>query len=328
MTFRCFGHSRSSESGPDGRVAVRQGLALSLCLLATLPAGTARAQGAGAVPMPPGQTVPRAPDALTAPPPAFQAVTADRIAQVLRIDPLAEVLATEISAAGDPTGTTGDPASDRGWPPIVARIVPVTRLRDGLRDGLAASVAGLDDPLSRAAVADALGFWASPLGQRTVALEHSARLALTDPEAEAAARAAFDAAAARDDPRIGQIRRLIDAADLVEPAVAASMNIAVASAQGLRDSGLFHATDADLAEDGWVQEPELRAEQAGWIESLLFLATGTLSDAEVERLIQFSATPGARRLNRMVDAAATAVFVSVARDLGNAAGLRQAGQPL
>lgn len=262
-------------------------------------------------------------------PPQFQPVTADRVIAALRLDALSDVLAAEIAASGDPLGgAVPGAAPDDGWGVIAARIAPADRVRQGVRDGIAAEVASLDDPAARADLAQALAFWESPLGQRTLALEHTARRALTDPGAETAARAAFDAAATQGAPRVDQVRRLMTAADLVEPAVAASLNIALASMQGIRDNGGFPADDADLAQDVWLQEPEIRADQAGWLEALLFLSTGPLTDAEMDQLIAEAATPGAQRLNRIVDAAATAVFVGIARDLGGASARRLAGQRL
>ena len=302
-----------------GPVVATFGLAVALAL--TGPARDAVAQGASA-PLPP------------AAPPVFQPVTADRIAAALRLDALAEVLAAEVAVSGDPLGSATrlpaapDPVADEGWARIVARIAPAGRIGRGLRDGVAAELSALADPADRAALAGALAFWETPLGRRTLDLEHSARRALTEPGAETAARAAFDRAAAQGAPRVDQIRRLIEAGDLVEPAVASSLNIALASMQGIRDAGAFDADDADLAADVWLQEPEIRAEQAGWLEALLFLATGPLDDAEVEALIVQAETPGARRLNRIVDAAATAVFAAIAHDLGKASAQRLAGQKL
>lgn len=262
------------------------------------------------------------------PPPAFQPVDAARVAAAMQVDLLAEVLAAEIAAAGDPfrpeTGPEADP--DDGWPAIVARIAPPGRIRDGLRQGIAQGVAELADPAERASVAEALGFWEGDLGRRVVRLEIDARQAMAAPDIEATARDAFAAAAARGDPRVAQVRALIEAADLVEPAVAASLNIALATLRGAQEAA--GAVDPSIIEDAWLQEPEIRADQTGWIEALIFMASAPLSDAEMALLVQTAGTPGNRRLNIILSEAAGATFAEIARDLGRASGLRQMGDRL
>lgn len=297
-------------------------------IAALLVIGGAQAGHAQAAPLAPSTSAPTS--APLSAPPQFQPVSADRLIRALRIDMLADVLAAEIAASDDPLGDAASPdaAPDEGWAAMAAVIAPTDRVWRGLRDGITAEMAALDDPAARADLGQALAFWESPLGQRTLELEHSARRALAEPGAEAAARAAFDAAAARGAPRVDQVRRLMADADLLEPAVAASLNIALASMQGIRDSSGFPADDADLAQDVWLQEPEIRADQAGWLEALLFLATGPLTDAEMDRLIAEASSPGAQRLNRIVDAAATAAFIQIARDLGAASARRLADQRL
>ena len=52
---------------------------------------------------------------------------------------------------------------------------------------------------------------------------------INDPAADAAARVEFAAAAGRELPRVEEVRQLIATADLVEPAVAASMIAPTAS---------------------------------------------------------------------------------------------------
>lgn len=298
-------------------------LGASLLLAGVLWGAPSAAQEPGSIPQGSG--------GMLTTPPAFQPVTAARIDSALQLRELAEVLAAEIAASGDPTGAGQGPrtGADVTWQQIAARIAPAARIATSLRTGMAAELDGIDAPGDLAALAEALGFWESPLGRNAMALEFSARRALADPGAEAAARADFTEAAARGTPRVAQVRRLIAAADLIEPAVASSLNISFATLAGIRDSGMIGTpTDAELAADVWQQEPEIRADQAGWIEALLFMATGPLTDAEVERLIVAASQPGARRLNHIMDAAATATFTEIARELGRAAVLRQSGQPL
>ena len=275
-----------------------------------------------------GMTAPPTLDGLDRPvPPAFRTVTADRVVSALALDRLAGLMSEEIVASGDPLQPVEPGASDPEWAVIAGRIAAAPRIRTGLRQGVARGLSGLD-PGARAAMAEALGFLESDLGRRVVGMELAARAALADPEIEAEARAGFARAAGRGDPRVDQIRRLIAASDTVEPAVAASLGIAMASMMAMQETLGLAPTAEAVAEDVWLLEPELRAEQAGWIEALFFLSTATLTPPEMERLIAEAARPGSRRLGAMVDAAAADVFVRVARDLGRAAALRRMGTRL
>lgn len=262
------------------------------------------------------------------PPPVFRAVDGGRIAAAMQVDLLADVLAAEIAGAGDPfrPDTRPEAGPDEGWAAIVARIAPTHRIRDGLREGIARGVADLDDPAERAAVAEALEFWEGAFGRRVVLLEIGARQAMSASDIEATAREAFAAAAARSHPRVAQVRALIEAADLVEPAVAASLNIALATLRGAQEAA--GAVDPSIIEDAWVQEPEIRADQTGWIEALIFMASAPLSDDEMALLIRAAGSPGNRRLNIILNEAAAATFAEIARDLGRASGLRQLGERL
>lgn len=291
------------------------GLALAACLGLSAPPAPALAQ----TQLAPGQA-----------PPPFQAVDADRIVAAMQVDLLADVLAAEIAASGDPfrPDTRPHEGPDEGWGAIVARVAPPQRVRAGLRDGIARGVDSLRDPAERAAVAEALSFWETSLGRRVVLLEIGAREALAAPDIEATARDAFAGAAARGHPRAAQVRALVEAADLVEPAVAASLNIAVATVQGAQEAAQGRAGDPSILEDAWAQEPEIRADQTGWIEALVFMASAPLSDAEMAQLIRAAGQPGNRRLGAILNEAATETFVGIARDLGRASVLRLRGERL
>lgn len=295
-----------------------RGLWLPVLLLGLLSLGLSPAAGQG-VPAPMPGTAPQ----VTA------EVTAERVVAALGLDQLAEALAAEIVTAGDPLGPPPVAApgqgADAGWRTIAGQVAPVGRVRAGLRAEVGRALETLD-PAAWAAIEPSLVFWESDLGRRVLALEFAARAAMADPAADAAARAEFAAAAGRELPRVEEVRKLIATADLVEPAVAASMNVALAVMEGIAD-GADLPPDL-LTADVWDMEPEIRADQAAWIEALIFLSTGPLDGPELDRLIAETATPGGQRLNRIVDRAATAVLVPMARDLGRASARRSKGSRL
>lgn len=257
------------------------------------------------------------------PPAEFQPADAARVEQALRLDLLSTVLAAEFAAAGDPFR----PASrDAGWRAIAARVASSQRILAGLRAGVAQGLAALDQPAQRAAVAEALAFWETPLGRRAIMLEIAAREAMIAPEFETAARAGFAAAAARNHPRVEQVRALVAAGDLVEPAVAASLNMGVALLEGAARAEGRLVDPKALLQRAWAQEPAIRADQAGWIEALLHVSTGPLSDVEMALLVQAAGQPGQHRLDAILQQAAAGVFAEIARDLGRASVRRRGGR--
>lgn len=275
----------------------------------------------------PGRAVAQQPELPARPPAEFRAVDPARVEEAMQLDLLARVLAAEIAAAGDPLRPLPPGVRDPRWQAIAARIASPQRILAGLRAGVAGGLAALDQPGQRAAVAEALGFWETPLGRRAILLELAAREAMIAPGFEAAARADFAGAAARNHPRAGQVRALVAAGDLVEPAVAAALNMSVALLEGVAQAEGRPAERAALLRRAWAQEPAIRADQSGWIEALLHVATGPLSDAEMALLVRAAGRPGHHRLNAILQEAAAGVFAGIARDLGRASARRGPGAP-
>lgn len=270
----------------------------------------------------PGPAAAQQPDVPDLPPAEFRAVDPARVEEALRLDLLARVLAAEIAAAGDPLRPLSPGVRDPRWQAIAARIAPPQRILAGLRAGVAEGLAALHQPAQRAAVAEALSFWETPLGRRVVLLELAAREAMIAPGFEASARADFAGAAARNHPRAGQVQALVAAGDLVEPAVAAALNMAVALLEGVAQAERRPVDPEALLRRVWAQEPAIRADQSGWIEALLHVATGPLSDAEMALLVRAAGQPGHHRLNAVLQQAASGVFAEIARDLGRASARR------
>jgi hypothetical protein len=138
-----------------------------------------------------------------------------------------------------------------------------------------------------AAIAAAAAFYGSDLGRRILTLEIEARRALLDPAVEEAAAVEAERMQADRDPRLRQIRRLIEAGDLIE------MNVA-----GALSANLAFFTMA--------------------------LSYGPLSDAELQDYVDFYASDEGKRVNAALFAGFDAVFRKVSQDLGRAAaGLMQ-----
>lgn len=250
-----------------------------------------------------------------------------RVWEVLDFEALMPILRDEAMAEADtmqsslPGGGTGD-----GWLAAVATIHDADHLGSLFRAGLLRRLSDHPDPRLDAALA----FYESELGQRLVRLETTARRAMLLPDADETARAAFAEAASRGDPRVEQIGRLIDEADLVGPNVAGGMNATVAFSRGFADGGGFdmQMSEAEVLADAWAQEPELHSETLGWMEAYLMLAYAPLSDAELERYIGFAGSPAGQALAALLFAGFDRLFRQTSYDLGLAAARQMQGRDL
>jgi hypothetical protein len=181
-----------------------------------------------------------------------------------------------------------------------------------------------------AAVAASSAFFASPLGQRILTLELEARRALMDSGVEDAARARVEDMRAKDDPRLADLKRFIDANDLVEANVQGALNANLAFYQGMVEAGSFDGVvdEQQMLDDVWGQEDDVRSETEVWLYAYLAMAYGALSRDELQAYTDFSASAEGQKLNSALFAAFDAVFVSLSRDLGRAAALQMKGQDI
>ena len=268
-----------------------------------------------------------------APPPGMSEDSGDRAAQAARLwqvmdmDALMPILRQEAlieaRAMQDEMFQNGGAG---GWLDKVARIHDPARLEALFKDGIRRKLPATPGPRLDAA----LDFYRTGLGQRLIGLETGARQAMLDPETEAQARERFSAAASRADPRVRDIARLIETADLLGPNVAGGMNAAIAFSRGFADAGGFdmNMSEEQMLADAWAQEPAIRAETLGWLEAYLMLAYSPLNDAELQIYIGFAGSDEGRALSALLFAGFDALFLQTSRDLGVAAAAQMQGRAL
>jgi hypothetical protein len=252
-------------------------------------------------------------------------VSVDRIAEVMRLPDLFDVLRDEGLAYGDSLAADMFPSGGGGdWAAEVASIYNAERLGTAFADALRAGLS--DEPKE---VAEIITFFESDLGQRVVALEIEARRAFLDTAAEEAARVAAEDAAAARDPKVALIRRMIEAGDLLEMNVAGALSGSLAFMTGMADSGAYGVMPQDqLLSDVWGQEEQVRADTSIWLNSYLGLAYAPLTEAELEAYIAFWESPAGRSLNSALFTAFDQVFRQVSFDLGRAAGRAMQGSDI
>lgn len=249
----------------------------------------------------------------------------DRLGEVLQLDALFQVLREEGLGHGEALEADMFPAGGGAeWDAALSRIYDVARLRAGFAAALEQSLRA--DP---EAVAEITAFFASDLGQRILSLEIEARRAFLDTASEEAAQVAADNAAAERAPRVDQLRRMIEAADLLEMNVAGALSGNLAFMTGMASTGAYGAMPKDqILSDVWAQEDQIRADTSSWLYSYLGLAYHPLTEAEMESYIAFWESLAGQRLNAALFVAFDTVFREVSLELGKAAGTAMQGRDI
>lgn len=254
------------------------------------------------------------------------ATTVDQVGQVMQLDALFAVLREEGLAYGDSLQADMFPSGGGAeWRQAVSKIYDPAQLR-GRFDAAMQTALG-DDP---AALSEITAFFGSDLGRRIVGLEIEARRAFLETAAEEAARVAADDAAAARDPKVALIRRMIEAADLLEMNVAGSMTGNLAFMTGMAGTGAYGRSmpPDQILSDVWAQEDQVRADTSTWLYAYLGLAYAPLSEAELETYVAFWESPAGKRLNAALFTAFDEVFRPVSLDLGRAAGRAMQGSDI
>ena len=253
-------------------------------------------------------------------------VSVDRLGEVLQLDALFDVLREEGLSHGSELEADMFPSGGgEEWAAAVSRIYDEKRLRGvfdaALKEELASDPAALDE---------IIGFFASDPGRRIIGLEIEARRAFLDEASEEAARVAADDAASARDPKVAQIRRMIEASDLLEMNVAGSMSGNLAFMKGMAESGAYDRTmpEDEILGQIWGQEDQTRADTSTWLYAFLGLAYAPLSEAEFDSYIAFWESRAGQRLNAAMFTAFDRAFREVSFQLGAAAGRAMQGRDI
>lgn len=262
----------------------------------------------------------------TAMPALAEAGRADALVRTLRLAEVIDIMRAEGLEHGAEIGESLlGPRSGRHWTNTVAGIYGTERMTRMLTDGFAAAL-----PESDEAIGVMLDFFGSKRGQRLVELEIGARRSMLDKEIDAAAREALAGMQAEADARLDRLRRFADANDLVEENVVGGLNATYAFYMGLIEGGASDMAmgEADVLADVWAQEPDIRADIEEWLFAFLALAYRPLDDDELDAYIAFSETPEGQALNAALFSAFNAMFETISRDLGLAAGRMLQGEDI
>ncbi len=170
--------------------------------------------------------------------------------------------------------------------------------------------------LSAEAMARSLAFYTTPTGQKILALEMSARRAITQEAVEEAARQAVTLAAKAKDARAGDVVAFIEINDLTELNVAGALSSNFQFLSGLAAGGGQDMSEAEIIDQVWAQEDEVRTDTDAWLNAFLFMAYGPLDDAEMQAYLDFSRSDAGQDLNAALFAGFNAMYRTIYYALG------------
>ena len=251
----------------------------------------------------------------------------DRLWEVLEISSLMPVLQDE--AVVEATGMEGTLFRRGGtgqWIELVKQIHDPKRLEDLFREGADKKLDQFDSRL----IEKAEEFYESDLGKRILAKEFKVRIDFVSKETEDKAKLDFARAEEEGSSRVDLINRLIDEADLIEPNVAGGMNAIMAFSRGFSDGGGYPMPmdHQQILTYTIEQEPQLRSDTQDWIGAYLMTAYAPLSDAELERFIDFSVSPEGRALSEAMFSGFDLLYNKTSYELGMAAASQISGREL
>lgn len=247
------------------------------------------------------------------------------LAKAMQIDQIIDVMRDEgLDYAKTLQADMFPGAGNRGWIAEVEGIYDADRMQQEFTAALSASLAG------NAGLAAMTEFMGGEFGHRVVGLELAARKALLDSASEDAARVAWLKLEEEDGPRARAVQRFIAVNDLMDSNVTGAMNSNIAFYRGLMAAAPadLAMTEADILASVSDQQAQIAADTADWLYPYLTLAYQPLSDAELDRYIDFSDSAPGRDMNRALFAAFAVMFDRLSYDLGVAAGRRMQGQDI
>lgn len=241
-----------------------------------------------------------------------EAETVAELINAIRLGELLDIMSEEGEAYGDTIAEDlflGDGGAE--WGEVVSRIYDPEWMKTEFYDAFAEALDGDD-------VGAMVSFFEAEPGREIISLELAARRALMDEAIEESSKAAAAQMLSEETERANQLRRFVDANDLVETNVTGALNANLAFMTGLLDGGALPdgLTESELLNTVWAQEPEIRISTLEWVFGYAGLAYAPLSDDDMETYIAFSESPAGEQMNDALFEAFDVVFNQISRNLG------------
>ena len=246
------------------------------------------------------------------------------LSEALQIPRVIEVMRAEGLQQGDRIASDLMPGRDTaGWRLRLERIYDAPAMEERLADGLSAA---MDDDVE----AEVIDFFGDDLGARIIGLELDARTAILDEAAEDAAIAAWDDIAADQPERAALINEFIAVNSLIDENVQGGLNSNLEFMTGMNEGGAFDPPldEGTMLSDIWAQESEIREETTDWLRGYLGLAYAPLTEEELQRYVDFSASDTGQAFNRALFEAFDEMYDGVVYELGRTAAIMMMGEDI
>lgn len=233
----------------------------------------------------------------------------DRLAQAMHLSHVMEILVQEGQGHREELDETLlDNTGGAFFESQVSDIYDPVWMQKQLTD---AFEAGLSD----AQLDQAILFFESDLGQTIVALENSARQAMSDQAIEDMAREAYDSVK-RNTTRFELVDEYIQANDLIEKNVQGALSSDYSFFQGLDVDA--QGDDQELLAELLSQKKSRAAETEAWLYSFLLMAYRPLDETQMRENIAFSRTETGRALNEALFDGFDRMFNDISFRMGRA----------
>ena len=170
--------------------------------------------------------------------------------------------------------------------------------------------------LGDADMSTVLAFLTSPNGKRLVALEVSARQAMSEASIEDAARSLYRDGGDAPDARRDLVAAFIRSNDMVAANVEGALHASFSYYRGLRESGALEMSDREIIDEVWATEAETRADTSEWLNAFLLMAYAPLDDAVLAEYLALSETGAGQRMNKALFASFDQMFAEIFYALG------------
>ncbi|KUJ86006.1 hypothetical protein AVO45_03280 [Ruegeria marisrubri] len=247
--------------------------------------------------------------------------TVDRLAHALRLEEVVEILREEGLRYGQDLDqqlleNSGGVLFEDRVRQIYSPAFMSESLRTALRDGL-----------TKSQREQASLFFESELGQTIIALENSARRAISDPEVLEMAKARYE-----ESDRSSSFYLLVDeyvrVNDLVQQNFEGGLVADFLFFQGMVEGRGALGDEGAMISSMLANEDARRKETEDWLFSFLMMAYRPLSDADMRESIAFSRTDAGRSLNEALFDGFDKMYVRMHYELGHAVGSAMAASDL
>lgn len=251
-----------------------------------------------------------------------QAEKAQAVLRALAVTDIIEVMRQEgLAQAKDVTRAFLPPSAAAGWRRNLDTIYDLDWMEDTVLQHFSRELGDAD-------MSTVLAFLTSPNGKRLVALEVSARQAMSDVGIEDAARAAYRAGGDASDTRRNSVAAFIHSNDMIEANVEGALHASFSYYRGLRESGALEMSDRQIIDEVWATEAETRSDTSEWLHAFLLMAYSPLEDAVLAEYAALAETGAGQRMNQALFASFDQMFSEIFYSLGLTTGQALQAQDL